>query len=134
MIVIAVKVGVSLTLSKNDDGQFLSQVARTIRRTLLLQKYLFAVAASTGGSHSGGGVVVSDLDLASTATQASTSLIICGSDEGIVQRAALLASSKFLGRRVQVIHDDGKEWAAFVEDIGASTYDGEVRVLPNTYT
>ena len=101
--------GVSLTLSKNDNGHFLSQVASTIKHTLLLQQYLFAVAA-TGSP--------SDFN--------ASSLIICGSNESIVQRAALLAGSKFLGR-VQVLQHDDKEWAASVRDIGTSNYDEEVR-------
>jgi rhodanese-related sulfurtransferase len=98
-----VKVGVTLMMSKSDDEQFLRLVASVIKHTLLLQQFLFAIAAS------------------GTAESAS-SLIIFGSSEDFVQRAVLLASSKFLGR-VEVVENEGTEWVAVVRDIGTSSYD-----------
>jgi hypothetical protein len=49
-------------------------------------------------------------------------LIICGSSQDFVQRAILLASSKFLGR-VESVANEENRWHALVKDIGGSMYD-----------
>jgi len=100
-----VKVGVTFTFSKQNDGQFLRTVVENIQHTLLLQQYLFAVA-TTG--------VQKDVT--------ANALIICGSSEDFVQRAVLLTSSKFLGR-VESAVNEGVIWVAAVRDIGTSSYD-----------
>jgi hypothetical protein len=105
---------VVLTLSKQDDEQFVNQVVSSIKYTLLLQKFLFAVA-TTG-------------NLPQSSTNA---LIICGSSDEFVQKAVLLASSKFLGR-IQVAENEGTKWIALVQDIGTSMYDEEVRTQAST--
>ncbi|KAJ8490108.1 hypothetical protein ONZ45_g13322 [Pleurotus djamor] len=102
-----VRIGVQFTFSTNEDEQFLRIVEDFIARRFLHLEYLFAIA--TTGKPSFGG---------------SNSLIICGSSEDFVQRAVLLASSKFLGR-VEVVLNHGKVWVAAVRDIGVSSYDNE---------
>lgn len=52
------------------------------------------------------------------------SLIICGSTDAHVQRAVLLASSKFLGR-IDAVQNEGNKWVAAVRDLGTSSYDEE---------
>lgn len=104
-LVDGVKIGVTFTFSKKNDGQFLRKVVETIQHTLLLRQYLFAVA--TTGIQKG----------ATTNT-----LIICGSSEDFVQRAVLLTSSKFLGR-VESAMNEGVRWVAAVRDMGTSSYD-----------
>jgi hypothetical protein len=99
-----VRIGVSFTISKNDDEGFLKRVADVIEHQLALSEYLFAVA-TTGGR-----------------ITAANPLIICGSSYDFVQRAVLLTSSKFLGR-VESVSSGEKQWLAFVDDIGTSTYD-----------
>jgi rhodanese-related sulfurtransferase len=73
--------GVSLTLSKSDDAGFLRLVATHLAShpsgILRDKAYLVAVATTGAGD---------------------TSLLICGSDAGKVQRAALLTMSKFIGQ------------------------------------
>ena len=96
-----VKVAVVLTFSKKDDAQFLRQVAEHLHRILALKEYLFAIATTGAGP---------------------TSLLICGSAPVHVQRAALLASSKFVGR-IQPLYDEGTRWIARVHEIGWTAYD-----------
>ncbi|KAF4568498.1 hypothetical protein EYR40_010096 [Pleurotus pulmonarius] len=100
-----VRVGVQFTLTMREDEQFLRIVESCIARRLLGVDYLFAIATT-------GKPVVGS----------SNSLIICSSSEDYVQRAVLLASSKFLGR-VEVVFNHGKIWVAAVRDIGSS-FDG----------
>lgn len=102
-----VKVGVSLTFSKSDDEGFLRNVAEMIGYRFSLQKHLFAIASAQTATGSG---------------PTPSSLIICGSPEEYVQRAVLLASSKFIGR-IESVSSEGKMWVAAVHDIGTSSYD-----------
>ncbi|KAH7921686.1 Rhodanese-like protein [Leucogyrophana mollusca] len=99
-LVDSVRVGVHFTFSKKDDDQFLQLVASHIRARLPA-RHLFALATT------GPGV---------------STLVICGTDEDDVQRAVLLASSKFLGR-VESVLNQGQTLVAAVRDIGSSSYD-----------
>jgi rhodanese-related sulfurtransferase len=76
-----------------------------IERQFLLNEHLFAVGTTSHKSGSN-----------------ANSIIICGSSEDHVQRAVLLASSKFLGR-VEAVANEGKIWVAVVRDVGTSSYD-----------
>jgi len=100
-----VKIGVTFTFWKKDDDQFLRAVVEGIQHNLALNHYLIAVA--TTGAHK---------------EATANTLIICGSTEDFVQRAVLLASSKFLGR-VESVVNEGIRWVAAVRDIGSSSYD-----------
>ena len=100
-----VKISVYLVLSKSEDDRFLRTVVESIQQRLLHQQYLFAVA-TTG--------VQKDA--------AANTLIICGSSGDFVQRAVLLASSKFIGR-VESVVNEGSKWIAAVRDMGTSSYD-----------
>lgn len=73
----------------------------------MLHDHLFAVAES-----------------GQTVGLAPNSLIICGSSEDYIQRAVLLASSKFLGR-IESAVNEGRVWIAVVRDIGTFSYDEE---------
>ncbi|KAA1470920.1 hypothetical protein DENSPDRAFT_836851 [Dentipellis sp. KUC8613] len=95
------RIAVVLTLSKQDDAQFLRQVAGHLHRIMAVKNHLFAIATTGVGP---------------------TALIFCGSSPVQVQRAALLASSKFIGR-VQALYDEGTRWIARVHDIGWTPYD-----------
>ncbi|KII84879.1 hypothetical protein PLICRDRAFT_344864 [Plicaturopsis crispa FD-325 SS-3] len=97
------RIGVLLTLSKSDSEGFLRALAHKIKHTLLLQRWVFALATTS----TGGGVNV---------------LLLCGSGEDVVQRAVLLASAKFLDR-VEGVSDEGKRWVARVRDTGTCAYD-----------
>jgi rhodanese-related sulfurtransferase len=72
--------GVALTLSKSDDAGFLRRVATHLAAqpaaALKAKSYLVAVATTSTGD---------------------ASLLVCGTDAAKVQRAALLATSKFIG-------------------------------------
>ncbi|KAG2145769.1 hypothetical protein DEU56DRAFT_787897 [Suillus clintonianus] len=92
-----VRIGVHFTFSKKDDGRFLRLVTSHI--------------PTTGASPTSRG--------ARSSTRTSNALVICGSDEDDVQRAVLLASSKFLGR-VDAVQNTGTLLAASVRHIGSS--------------
>ncbi|EIN06801.1 hypothetical protein PUNSTDRAFT_90533 [Punctularia strigosozonata HHB-11173 SS5] len=107
-VVDGTKVGVVLTLSKSGDEAFLRGVAGAVKRVLLLQEHLFAIATTPSpGTRAG-----SDL----------SSLVICGSSQDRVQRAVMLACSKFLSR-VEEVHNEGTKWVGLVHDIGSTSYD-----------
>ncbi|KAF9455904.1 hypothetical protein BDZ94DRAFT_1276997 [Collybia nuda] len=99
-----VRIGVTFTFSKSNEEEFLTRVADVIQHQLVLAEHLFVVA-TTGG-------------LAAEANP----MMICGSSIEFVQRAILLASSKFIGRIKPVVVEETL-WIVFVEDIGTSTYD-----------
>jgi len=99
-----VRVGVSLTYSKSDDYYYLYKIADVIERQLFMSDYLFAVA-TTGKTQ-----------------KRANPMIICSSSQDFVQRAILLASSKFLGR-VESVTSEENRWFALVKDIGVSMYD-----------
>ncbi|KAJ7723572.1 Rhodanese-like domain-containing protein, partial [Mycena metata] len=96
-----VRLGVMLTLSKTDDEDFLRRVAGVLQEHMLLQDHVFAIA-TTGPS--------------TRQDPSENTLLICGAPETYVQRAVLLASSKFLGR-IQVANNDGSIWVAVVRDL-----------------
>lgn len=104
-LVDGVQIGVTFTLSKKDDDRFLRTVSETIEHKLMLRQYLFAIA-TTGARKDA----------------TANTLVICGSSEDFVQRAVLLASSKFLGR-VESVVNEGTRWVAAVREIGTSSYD-----------
>ena len=108
-----VRIGVHFTFSKKDDSLFLQLVTSHIRIRLPSSRYLFAIA-TTGASPSSHST--------RNNTRTSNALVICGSDEDDVQRAVLLASSKFLGR-VDAVQNTGTLLAASVRHIGSSSYD-----------
>ncbi|EGO02236.1 hypothetical protein SERLA73DRAFT_50061 [Serpula lacrymans var. lacrymans S7.3] len=105
-IVDGARVGVYFTFSKKEDDQFLRLVATHIEYRLPTD-YLFALA-TTGSPPD--------------TTVTANSLVICGSSDDFVQRAILLASSKFLGR-VESVVNEGTVWIAAVRNIGSSSYD-----------
>jgi hypothetical protein len=109
-VVDGTKVGVVLTLSKSSDEAFLRAVAAAIKRVLLLQSFLFAIATTPPGRAGAG---------------ETSSLIICGSAQEQVQRAVMLACSKFLSR-VEEVHNEGTRWVGLVHDVGATSYDEAV--------
>jgi len=102
-----VRIGVRLVMSRSEDEEFLRKVVGKIQHQLTLHDHLFAVATT-----------------AHSATPAPSTLIICGSSQDYVQRAVLLASSKFIGRIAAANHEDGV-WVATVQDLGTSPYDEE---------
>jgi len=102
-----VRIGVRLVMSKSEDEDFLRQVVGKIQHQLTLQSHLFAVGT-----------------IAQSATTTPSTLIICGSSQDYVQRAVLLASSKFIGRIVAA-NNENDQWVATVLDLGISPYDEE---------
>jgi len=99
-----VKVGVALTLSK-DDEQFMRHVVSKIKHSLALQEYLFVVAPA-GPHHAGVWPIVA-----------------FGSSASLVEKAATLACAKFLGRLKQTYSEGGERWVGYVEDGGSSELD-----------
>jgi rhodanese-related sulfurtransferase len=105
-IVDSSKVGVVLTMAPSSDPLFLRRVASKIKHSLLTSSYLFAISTtSPPGS--------------------SVPLLICGSSEEFVARAALLVGAKFLGRLEPNAHHmaDGPRWVGLVRDLGATPFD-----------
>jgi len=103
--------GVALTLSKSDDGGFLRLVASHLASqptsALKSKAYLIAVATTGAGD---------------------TSLLICGTDAAKVQRAALLAMSKFIGHIKPLPGQDdnnntGTVWLARARGVAWNGYD-----------
>ena len=104
--------GVAVTLSKKDDAGFLRLVAAHLASqppaTLKERAYLVAVATTGPGD---------------------TSLLICGTDPAKVQRAALLAMSKFIGHikplPEQEHDEEGPEtvWLGRVRGLAWNGYD-----------
>lgn len=112
-IVDGVRIGVHF--SKEDDNDFLRLVASYIFARLPSSPYLFAIATTGALPPNGGtgrGACISD------------ALIICGSDEDDMQRAVLLASSRFPGR-VDAVDNTGTliAQAASIRHMGSSSYD-----------
>lgn len=100
--------GVAVTLSKKDDAGFLRLVASHLASQPLAslndKAYLLAVATTGVGD---------------------TSLLICGTDPAKVQRAALLAMSKFIGHIKPLPEQEGPEtvWLARVRGLAWNGYD-----------
>lgn len=103
---------IGIHYSKEDDSDCFRLVASHISTCLPLSPYLFIIATtSVSPTIAGSDACVSD------------ALVICGSDEDDMQRAVLLASSKFPGR-VDAINSKGTliAQAASIRQIGSSTY------------
>jgi rhodanese-related sulfurtransferase len=100
--------GVALTLSKKDDSGFLRLVASHLasQPTASLKEKAYLVAVATTGA-------------------GDTSLLICGTDGAKVQRAALLAMSKFIGhiKPLPEQEDGGAAWIGRVRGIAWNGYD-----------
>ncbi|KAF9522605.1 hypothetical protein CPB83DRAFT_864151 [Crepidotus variabilis] len=92
-------------MSKSEDEYFLEQVASKIQHQLTLHEHIFAIGT-----------------LGQTATPTVSSLIIMSSNLDFVQRAVLLASSKFLGR-ILGAHMVEERWIATIQDLGVSPFD-----------
>lgn len=107
-LVDGIRIGVALTMSKNDNESYLRHVVSKIKHQLLLQTYLFVVAPS--GPHTG-----------------TWPLVIFGSSAALVTKAATLACAKFLGRLLRMdTAGSGERWVAYVEDAGGSKEDEAV--------
>lgn len=105
-------VRIGIHFSKEDEGDLLRLVASHLSAHLPLFPYLFVIAtAGVSPTNTGSDACVPD------------SLIICGSDEDDMQRAVLLASSKFPGR-VDAVNNKGTliAQAASIRHIGSSLY------------
>ncbi|KAI0033203.1 Rhodanese-like domain-containing protein [Vararia minispora EC-137] len=98
------KIAVTLTLAKTNDAEFLYIVGAHLQRMLALKAHLISVATTGVGE---------------------TSLLVCGSSTEQVQRAALLASAKFLGhiKPLSAFNTSGTIWIASVRDVGWTPYD-----------
>jgi rhodanese-related sulfurtransferase len=101
--------GVAVTLSKKDDAGFLRLVASHLASqppaSLKEKAYLVAVATTGAGD---------------------TSLLICGTDPSKVQRAALLAMSKFIGHIKPLPGQEGGPetvWLGRVRGVAWNGYD-----------
>ena len=100
--------GMAVTLSKKDDAGFLRLVASHLASqpsaSLKEKEYLVAVATTGAGD---------------------SSLLICGTDPTKVQRAALLAMSKFIGHIKPLPEQEGPEtvWLARVRGLAWNGYD-----------
>ncbi|KAK7019923.1 Rhodanese domain-containing protein [Favolaschia claudopus] len=100
-----VRVGVTLTLSKSDDEDFLRRVAIALQERMILTDNLFAIATTGSSTYP-----------ASSPKSTYNTLLICGSPEFYVQRAVLLASAKFPGR-IQLGSNDGLVWISVIRNI-----------------
>jgi rhodanese-related sulfurtransferase len=101
--------GIAVTLSKKDDAGFLRLVASHLASqpsaSLNEKGYLVAVATTGAGN---------------------TSLLICGTDPAKVQRAALLAMSKFIGHIKPLPEQEegpGTVWLGRVRGLGWNGYE-----------
>ncbi|KAH9922559.1 Rhodanese-like protein [Amylocystis lapponica] len=100
------KVGVAFALSHAFDERFLRLVMWSLKRALLMQDYLFALAVPGAGPES------------------TTPLVLFGSSDDFVHRASLLVRSKFLSRVGRVDEDSPRlQWTAGVRDFASSSYD-----------
>ncbi len=100
--------GVALTLTKSDDTGFLRLVASHLasQPSASLREKAYLVAVTTTGA-------------------GDTSLLICGTDPAKVQRAALLAMSKFIGHIKPIPEQEGSGtvWLARARGVGWNGYD-----------
>ncbi|KAG5353083.1 Adenylyltransferase and sulfurtransferase MOCS3 [Termitomyces sp. T112] len=103
-----VRIGVSLTLSKDEDELFLYKVADVIAHQLHFASFLFAIA-TTGSS----------------LTNRPNPVVFVASSHEYVQRAILLTSAKFIGRIRSGTQLSHVRWAGFIDGIGTSTYDDD---------
>ncbi|KIK40156.1 hypothetical protein CY34DRAFT_283816 [Suillus luteus UH-Slu-Lm8-n1] len=104
-------VRIGIHFSTKDDGDLVRLVASHLSTCLPLSRYLFVIATAGAPPTNTG----SD-------TCVSGALVICGSDEDDMQRAVLLASSKFAGR-VDAVNNTGTliAQAASIR-VGSSSY------------
>ncbi len=105
-----IKVGVALTMPKNDNEQFLRHVVSKIKQSLLLQQYLFVVAPSVPHN--------SKTD--------SWPMLIFGSTRSLVVKATTLACAKFLGR-VKEMYTEKDRWLGIIE--GSDTPEQDEAIL-----
>lgn len=100
-------VGVIFTLSYRADEAFLGMIAKAIRHFLIGHSFLFAVGCpSASPAH-------------------RSPLFVCGSTEGLVRRASLLVSSKFLARIARSSSAMEALWTTAISNLGASSFDEE---------
>lgn len=92
-------------MSKTEDEDFLRLLSSRISHQLTFQDHLFAV----GASQQAVGTV-------------SGTLIICASSPELLQRAVLLVASKFMGRILDGLEEEG-QWIGMIQDLGVSSYD-----------
>lgn len=105
-------VHIGIHFSNEDDSDLLRPVASHLSTRLPLSRYLFVIAtAGVPPTNTGSDACVSG------------ALVICGSDEDDMQRAVLLASSKFPGR-VDAVNNTGTliAQAASIRQVGSSLY------------
>ncbi|KAF8883889.1 rhodanese domain-containing protein [Gymnopilus junonius] len=100
-----VRIGVRLVMSKSEDEDFLRRVP--ISPSARYQQQSLSLSAPSPSPVSLG----------------TGTLVICGSSQEYVQRAVLLASSKFIGRIVAATSGDDELWMATVQDLGIPAYD-----------
>ncbi|KAG6887625.1 hypothetical protein C0995_013955 [Termitomyces sp. Mi166 len=103
-----VRVGVLLTLSKDEDELFLYKVADIIAHQLQLTSFFFALA-TTGSS----------------LLNRPNPVVFVASSQEYVQRAILLTSAKFIGRIRSGAQLSHVRWAGLIDGIGTSTYDND---------
>ncbi|PPQ71136.1 hypothetical protein CVT26_010830 [Gymnopilus dilepis] len=129
-----VRIGVRLVLSKSEDEDFLRRVVGKIQHQLTLNHHLFAIATAAQPAILSSPISPSSqsrqlLPLStpspSTSGLGNGSLVICGSSEELVQRAVLLASSKFIGRIVAATTEEDGLWVSTIQDLGIPPYDEE---------
>ncbi|KAJ6594309.1 Rhodanese-like domain-containing protein [Mycena capillaripes] len=111
-----VRLGVMLTLSKNDDEDFLRRVAGVLEDHLLLQHHVRTPFSDFSAFNLAQVFAIATTGPSTRTDPTANTLLICGAPETYVQRAVLLASSKFLGR-IQLAHNDGPIWVAVVRHL-----------------
>jgi len=136
-----------MTYSKKDDITFLKKVADFLRDSTKLreQPYLYALATTmpsgtklasapetayhTSSNKSSDTSYYEQLPSEPPELGEESSLnyiIFCGSSPSLIERAALLASAKFLQRiEVKYVEKGERIWIAGVRDMGRSVYDEE---------
>ena len=109
-----VRIGVHFTFSREDDGHFLQLATSHIHARLPSSQYLFVIATTSASPDTR-----TDSD-----ARTPNAFVFCGSDEDYVQRAVLLASSKFLGRSDAAVQNTGTLLTTSARyDIGTSSDD-----------
>jgi rhodanese-related sulfurtransferase len=105
------------TLKKSEDQHFLKTVALEIRHILADHSFLFALTTDTNTQAPPGRAPPKGVP------NSPSTLVVIGTNPVFVQRAHLLTCSKFLGRTVDIVHDDDTLWTAGVHGMGSSSFD-----------
>ncbi|PPQ81321.1 hypothetical protein CVT24_001324 [Panaeolus cyanescens] len=110
-----VKIGVRFVMTEGRDDDYLRLIGAHVQ---------YRLSSMTGGaSGTGTRYLIALATSPFTGGSSLNTLLICSSEEDLVQRCVLLSSSKFLGRIIGAAPADPTCWIATIRDLGLAEHD-----------